>query len=167
MASTQRRFDRATGAWVDGETNWYTVSAYRRLAEHAFDSLHKKDRVILTGRLRVRKWDTGERRGTAVEIDVDAIGHDLLWGTTSFTRDAPASGSSGSQTDDAWAPGAASEGAWATPGLEQTAASGIERGRGHSRSGRWRRGLRAAGPGARRSGDAVLRRANEARVVAP
>ena len=123
VGSTQRRLDRTTGAWVDGETSWYTVSAYRRLAEHAFDSLHKKDRVILTGRLRVRRWESGDRRGTAVEIDVDAIGHDLLWGTTSFTRDVPASGSSASQTDDSWAPGAASEDSWATPGLEQTAAA--------------------------------------------
>ncbi|HEX5729263.1 single-stranded DNA-binding protein [Microbacterium sp.] len=120
VGSTQRRLDRATGAWVDGETSWYTVSAYRRLAEHAFDSLKKKDRVILTGRLRVRRWESGEKRGTAVEIDVDAIGHDLLWGTTSFTRDVPVSGSSAPQSDDAWAPGSTSEESWATPGLEQT-----------------------------------------------
>ena len=82
VASPQRRFDRATGAWIDTGTNWYTVSAYRGLAEHAFESLRKKDRVILTGRLKVRNWDTGESKGTAVEVDVDAIGHDLLFGTT-------------------------------------------------------------------------------------
>ena len=81
VASKERRFDRSTGSWVDGETNWYTASAYRRLAEHAFDSLHRRERVVLTGRLRVRNWDTGEKRGTSVDIDIDAIGHDLLFGT--------------------------------------------------------------------------------------
>ena len=90
VATKDRRFDRTTGAWIDGETNWYTASAYRRLAEHAFESLHKRDRVILTGRLRVRHWDTGEKRGTSVDIDVDAIGHDLLFGTTTFAPDEPA-----------------------------------------------------------------------------
>ena len=94
VASPQRRFDRATGAWIDTGTNWYTVSAYRGLAEHAFESLRKKDRVILTGRLKVRNWDTGESKGTAVEVDVDAIGHDLLFGTSVFTRDSPAAASS-------------------------------------------------------------------------
>ena len=114
VASPQRRFDRATGAWIDTGTNWYTVSAYRKLAEHAFESIRKKDRVILTGRLHVRQWDTGERKGTTIEIDVDAIGHDLLFGTSVFTRDdrvsavaasQPAEGAWTAETDgDAWAP---------------------------------------------------------------
>jgi single-strand DNA-binding protein len=104
VASRDRRFDRTTGAWVDGETNWYTVSAYRRLAEHAFASLHRRDRVILTGRLRVRNWDSGEKRGTSVDVDVDAIGHDLLFGTTAFAPDAAAAASSPSATaGDSWA----------------------------------------------------------------
>ena len=89
VASKERRFDRSTGSWVDGETNWYTASAYRRLAEHAFDSLHRRERVVLTGRLRVRNWDTGEKRGTSVDIDIDAIGHDLLFGTSTFRSDEP------------------------------------------------------------------------------
>lgn len=114
VATKDRRFDRATGAWIDGETNWYTASAYRRLAEHAFESLHKRDRVILTGRLRVRHWDTGEKRGTSVDIDVDAIGHDLLFGTTTFTPDEPAAAGSLSAPSDAWAPADSDQG-WANP----------------------------------------------------
>lgn len=93
VASGQRRFDRTANAWVDTGTNWYSVSAFRGLADHAFDSLRKGDRVLLTGRLRIRDWDTGTKRGTSVEIDADAIGHDLRWGTTTFTKDAsPAQG---------------------------------------------------------------------------
>ncbi len=117
VASKERRFDRATGAWVDGETNWYTVSAYRRLAEHAFASLHRRDRVILTGRLRVRNWDSGEKRGTSVDVDVDAIGHDLLFGTTTFAQDGAAVTSAPATQDDAWAPGAEHGAAWDTAAL--------------------------------------------------
>src|SRR4029079_5343976 len=58
IASGQRRYDRQTGGWVDGPTNWYSVSTFRSLADHAYDSLHKGDRVILTGRLKVREWET-------------------------------------------------------------------------------------------------------------
>ena len=83
--------DKQSGLWVDGATNWYTVSTYRSLADHAFHSLRKGDRVILTGRLKVRHWENGERRGTSVEIDAEAIGHDLLWGNSTFQKDARAS----------------------------------------------------------------------------
>ena len=68
------------------------VSTFRSLADHAFHSLRKGDRVLLTGRLRVRDWDTGARKGTTVEIDAEAIGHDLLWGTTRFEKDRPGAG---------------------------------------------------------------------------
>jgi len=105
VASKDRRFDRTSGVWIDGETNWYTVSVYRRLAEHAFESLHRRDRVILTGRLRVRNWDSGDKRGTSVDVDADAIGHDLLFGTTTFAQDTtPATTSPQASADDAWAP---------------------------------------------------------------
>lgn len=86
VASGQRRFDRTTSAWVDSGTNWYTVSTFRGLAEHAFRSLRKGDRVILTGRLRLREWDTGTKKGVTAEIDAESIGHDLLFGTTTFER---------------------------------------------------------------------------------
>jgi single-strand DNA-binding protein len=105
VASGQRRLDRQSGLWVDGATNWYTVSTYRSLADHAFHSLRKGDRVLLTGRLKVRHWENGERRGTSVEIDADAIGHDLLWGNSTFQKDARPSASTPPQSDGWAAPG--------------------------------------------------------------
>jgi single-strand DNA-binding protein len=126
VASKERRFDRSTGAWVDGETNWYTASAYRRLAEHAFDSLHRRERVVLTGRLRVRNWDTGEKRGTSVDIDIDAIGHDLLFGTTTFRSDEPGSAGS-SSTTESWTAAETEDGAWDAPGVEREDSSGSDR----------------------------------------
>lgn len=86
LASTRRYFDRSKGAWEDGETNWYTVSGFRQLAHNAATSVHRGDRVVVHGRLRLRAWENGEKSGTAIEIEADSIGHDLAWGTTVLTR---------------------------------------------------------------------------------
>jgi single-strand DNA-binding protein len=86
LASTQRRFDRSQERWVDGETNWYTVTTFRQMAINVAGSVQKGDRVVATGRLRIRDWTAGEKAGTNIEVDADAIGHDLSWGTAVFTR---------------------------------------------------------------------------------
>lgn len=86
LASTQRRFDRGEQKWVDADTNWYTITAFRHLASNAVGSLFKGQRVVVTGRLRIRDWEAGERTGTTIEIDAEAIGHDLTFGTAVFTR---------------------------------------------------------------------------------
>jgi single-strand DNA-binding protein len=91
LASSQRRFDRAQERWVDGDTNWYTITAFRQLAVNSAGSVHKGERVVVTGRLRIREWDNGERTGINVDIEADALGHDLTWGTASFTRTISAS----------------------------------------------------------------------------
>ncbi|CAN5516770.1 hypothetical protein BH10ACT6_BH10ACT6_01290 [soil metagenome] len=49
-------------------------------------SIVKGQRIVVTGRLRIRDWQTGDRAGTTVEIDADALGHDLAWGSSVFTR---------------------------------------------------------------------------------
>ncbi|WP_314502027.1 single-stranded DNA-binding protein [uncultured Microbacterium sp.] len=117
VASKERRFDRATGSWVDGESNWYTVSAYRRLAEHVFESVHRRERVVLTGRLKIRNWDTGEKRGTSVDIDIDAIGHDLLFGTTTFRADESGPAATAS-APEGWASTGADDGGWESAGAQ-------------------------------------------------
>ena len=86
LASSSRRFDRALSKWVDGETNWYTVTAFRQLAVNASGSINKGDRIFVQGVLRVRDWDNGERAGTSVELEAEAMGHDLTWGNSVFTR---------------------------------------------------------------------------------
>lgn len=86
LASSERHFDTNTNKWVEGETNWYTVSSFRQLAINTSTSVSKGDRVAIIGKLRVRDWDNGERAGTAVEIEADSIGFDLAWGTATFTR---------------------------------------------------------------------------------
>jgi single-strand DNA-binding protein len=91
LASSKRRFDRSTGNWVDAETNWFSVVAFRQLAKNMSSSISKGDRVVLFGKLKVRDWDNGERSGTAVEIEASSIGHDLMFGVSSFVRVKPKS----------------------------------------------------------------------------
>lgn len=86
VASGERRFDRERKSWVDGETNWFTVTAFRGLALNAHDSFHKGDRVVVSGRLRVRSWERDDRSGTSVEIEAEALGHDLRWGVSQFSK---------------------------------------------------------------------------------
>ncbi|MFM7030464.1 MAG: single-stranded DNA-binding protein [Micrococcales bacterium] len=86
LASSQRRFDKTQQKWIDGETNWYTVTAFRQLAVNAAQSINKGDRIVVQGRLRVRDWDNGDRAGTSVEVEANHIGHDLSWGSSVFTR---------------------------------------------------------------------------------
>lgn len=86
LASSSRRFDAATRSWVDGETNWFTVVAFRHVAANIAASIEKGHRILVTGRLKVRDWQTDEKKGTNVEIVADAIGHDLAFGTSLFTR---------------------------------------------------------------------------------
>ncbi len=86
VGSSHRYLDQRTGEWVDGGTNWYAVSAFGNLAEHAKASLHRGDAVIVTGRLKVKEWEANGKKGIDVEIVADAIGHDLNWGTSGFAR---------------------------------------------------------------------------------
>ena len=86
IASNERRFDREQNQWVDGETNWFTVNAFRSLAENADRSFRKGDRVLVNGRLRIRSWSKDQKSGTSVEIEADGLGHDLRWGTSRFEK---------------------------------------------------------------------------------
>lgn len=92
LASAQRRYDTASGKWVDEETNWFTVVCFRQLATNVVSSIAKGQRVVLTGRLRIREWVNGERGGTTVEIEAATVGHDLSYGTSVFTRTQIAAG---------------------------------------------------------------------------
>ena len=86
LAESNKRWDYAENKWVDGDTNWYTITAFKSLATNVSQSISKGDRIFVTGRTRVRDWDTGERAGTSIEIEVTNVGHDLAWGTSNFTR---------------------------------------------------------------------------------
>ena len=88
LGSTDRRFDRASNAWVDGNTNWFTVQGYRQLAGNIGCSIKKGQRVIIVGRLKMRSWEKDGRIYHVAEIDAESVGHDLMWGSANFTRTA-------------------------------------------------------------------------------
>ncbi|MEE1785386.1 single-stranded DNA-binding protein [Streptomyces sp. SP17BM10] len=92
LASTERRYDRERQCWVDGETQWVTVTAWRALAVNLIGSLAKGDPVVVSGRLRVREWAEGEGKRSRVEIDARSVGHDLNRGTSAFRWAAGARG---------------------------------------------------------------------------
>lgn len=86
LAASTKKFDKQTNRWTEGETNWFTVTSFRQLAINSATSVSKGDRVLVMGRLRVRDWDNGERAGTSVEIEAETLGHDLVWGSSTFVR---------------------------------------------------------------------------------
>jgi single-strand DNA-binding protein len=87
VGSTPRRLNRETGEWQDGETSYFNVKCWRRLAVNAKGSLHKGDMIVVRGRIYMRSWlDNEQRRRTTVEVEADSIGHDLTYGHSIFTR---------------------------------------------------------------------------------
>jgi len=82
VAVSRRVKDEATGQWTDADTSFFRISVWRQLAENVAESLTRGTRVVVTGRLKQRSWETpeGERR-SVVEIEADEIGPSLKWAT--------------------------------------------------------------------------------------
>ena len=100
LASTPRR-RTASGEYVDGDTSFVDVHAFRGLARNAAASIAKGQPLVVHGRLRVREWTSGESRGTNVEIEAAHIGHDLRWGSAAFTKATPEIATRSESTSDA------------------------------------------------------------------
>ncbi|GAB3580582.1 single-stranded DNA-binding protein [Calidifontibacter terrae] len=94
VASTPRTFDRQTNEWKDGETLFMRCSVWREAAENVAESLTRGSRVIVSGRLKSRSFDTkeGEKR-TVMELDVDEIGPSLRYATAKVNKTQRAGGS--------------------------------------------------------------------------
>lgn len=104
LASSQSYRDRASGEWRDPGSNWFTVTCFRTLASHAFASVNKGDKVIVSGKLKIKAWTNDDKSGLNVEIEADALGHDLTWGTARFERSFSSSRDDSPQSQDEWAP---------------------------------------------------------------
>ncbi|MFI7098643.1 single-stranded DNA-binding protein [Streptomyces sp. NPDC050161] len=90
LAATSRRWDKARERWTDGETSFYTVRAWRALADNVAASVAVGEPLLVQGRLRLREGEQPPERGGArwfaAEVDALAIGHDLSRGTAAFRR---------------------------------------------------------------------------------
>src|SRR3712207_1110909 len=109
VASTPRTFDRQTNEWKDGESLFLNCSVWRQAAENAAESLVRGSRVIVSGRLKARSYETreGEKR-TVFEVDVDEVGPSLRYATAKVTKASRGgSGQSGGYGggDDPWSSG--------------------------------------------------------------
>jgi len=90
VATSTRRFDRATEKWVDGDTHYFSVTCWRGMAHNVVQSVVKGMPVVVTGRLRSREVPRpcGEQ-GHIVryhDIEAVAVGPDLARGIATFTR---------------------------------------------------------------------------------
>ncbi|WP_199758049.1 single-stranded DNA-binding protein [Micromonospora sp. Llam0] len=87
VASTPRFMDRASGEWKDGEPLFLSCTVWRQAAEHVAESLQRGARVIVSGRLRQRSYETreGEKR-TVIELEVDEIGPSLRYATAKVQK---------------------------------------------------------------------------------
>ena len=87
VASTPRRYDKQTSEWRDGDALFMRCSLWRQPAENAADTLTRGMRVIVSGRLRQRSYETkeGEKR-TVVELEVDEVGPSLRYATAKVER---------------------------------------------------------------------------------
>ncbi|GAB19666.1 single-stranded DNA-binding protein [Gordonia effusa NBRC 100432] len=96
VASTPRTFDRQTNEWKDGEALFMRCNIWRDAAENVTESLTKGSRVIVSGRLRQRSFETreGEKR-TVVELEVDEIGPSLRYATAKVNRASRGGGNGG------------------------------------------------------------------------
>ena len=119
VASTPRLMDKQTNEWKDGDPLFLRCSIWRQAAENVAESLHRGTRVIVTGRLRQRSYETreGEKR-TVVELEVDEIGPSLKYATAKTTKTSR-SGGSGPAGDGGGGGGAAAD-PWATSSSSQS-----------------------------------------------
>lgn len=87
VASTPRKFDKQTDKWVDGDALFMRCNAWRSLAENVAETLAKGARVMVTGTLRQRSFETkeGEKR-TVVELDVEEVGPSLKYATAKVSK---------------------------------------------------------------------------------
>ena len=97
VASTPRTLDRQSGEWKDGEALFLRCNIWRQAAENVAESLTRGARVIVSGRLKQRSFETreGEKR-TVVELEVDEIGPSLRYATAKVQKMARSGGGSGS-----------------------------------------------------------------------
>jgi len=111
VASTPRTFDRNTGEWKDGDALFLRCNIWRQAAENVAESLTRGSRVLVSGRLRQRSFETreGEKR-TVVELEVDEVGPSLRYATAKINKvNRGSSGGgggygsgSGAPADDPW-----------------------------------------------------------------
>ena len=107
LAVTPRKKNRDTDRWEDMDTMWFQVSAWDQMAENVAESLSKGDRVVVVGRMSMRKYqtDSGEER-QSWEIQADEISPSLRWAHAKAQKVGRSGGGPAPANDDPWNTGA-------------------------------------------------------------
>jgi single-strand DNA-binding protein len=115
VASTPRFMDRQSGEWKDGEPLFLSCTVWRQAAENVAESLTRGARVIVSGRLRQRSYETreGEKR-TVIELEVDEIGPSLRYATAKVQKMSRSGGGGGFGASGGGGGGGGFEDPWAT-----------------------------------------------------
>ena len=138
VASTPRTFDRQSNEWKDGETLFMRCSVWRDAAENVAESLQRGTRVIVTGRLKSRSYETkeGEKR-TVIEMDVDEVGPSMKYATAKVNKTSRGGGGGGFGGDQGGFGGGQQQDPWATGG---SAPQGGGQQGGQGQQGGWNTG---------------------------
>jgi single-strand DNA-binding protein len=110
VGTSERRYDRAAGTWVDGDRLYVEVSCRRHLAENAIASLVKGDPVVVTGRLFTRNYEHDGQRRSTVTLEAHSIAADLSRCTVVLTRTRRGGAGEGSGAGDDRNTGAGGDG---------------------------------------------------------
>lgn len=108
IAVSQRQFDKAQQQWIDGESMFLRVSAFRDLAEHIAETVTKGQRLIVVGKLKSRTYEKDGEKRTVFEVEADEVGPSLRFATAKVakaSREGSSSTSGGGQakaSDDPW-----------------------------------------------------------------
>ena len=153
MAVNRRWMNRQTNEWQEA-VSFLNVVCWRELAENAAETLHKGTRVIVTGRLEQRSWETqdGEKK-SIVEIVADEVGPSLRWASASVTRNERRGGDGGGGDGDSGGGGGGG--------------GGYSRGGGGNRGGAGQGGGQGAGQGGGQGAGGSSRPASNGEPTAP
>lgn len=103
IAVSKRVRDAQTNEWKDGDTSYFRVNVWRQLAENVAESLTRGTRVIVTGTLKMRQWETqeGEKR-SVVEVEATEVGPSLKWATAKVEKASRGGGGAAAGSDSDW-----------------------------------------------------------------
>jgi single-strand DNA-binding protein len=103
---TPRYRDQATGEWHDGQSSYFTVSCWDRLANHVRASMHKGEPVLVRGKFKTSTYeDKDGRPRTETRITADTVGHDLSRGVANYIRHRPNQATADADATGEQAPG--------------------------------------------------------------
>jgi single-strand DNA-binding protein len=116
VASTPRYLDKNSNEWKDGESLFLTCNVWRQAAENVAESLQRGMRVIVSGRLKQRSYETkeGEKR-TVFEVEVDEVGPSLRNATAKVAKTSRGGGGFGGGSGGGYGGGAVADDPWAQP----------------------------------------------------